>query len=458
MRIVIVGAGEVGYSVARNLSADGHDIVIVEEDEERAAQAEETLDVMVVNGNGARPSVLAKAGITGKKVRRHDAHRLHQQGRGQPHGLLDSEALRRTARDSARVGLEFTDNESWANDLGIDMLVSPERSVAKDIEELLEVRAALHTTEIAGGRAGIYLFRVAQDSPLCGLPLYEIRKRNPNMIMLVVWVKSGDDSFVPKASYALQPGDLCYTMCYRSQILEIERLFQPAKSKRLKRVFIIGAGKIGHQTAERLLAHIRGIDLRIVDEDRAKCEKFAGELPRAMILCGNGADAEFLKSEGITDADGCVAATEHDETNLMLAVLAKTLGVSKSIAVVRNHNYLGMTSHIPVDAIVNRNQTLADVITRSVRYPGTSNVLTVLEEISAEAVETTVVSGSPADGKKLMELTMPEGSLIGLLDRGGEMLIPTGQTELRGGDKIISSALPPRWKRRSRFSDRSAPP
>ena len=335
------------------------------------------------------------------------------------------------------VGLEFTDNESWANDLGIDMLVSPERSVAKDIEELLEVRAALHTTEIAGGRAGIYLFRVAQDSPLCGLPLYEIRKRNPKMIMLVVWVKSGEDSFVPKASYALQPGDLCYTMCYRSQILEIERLFQPAKSKRLKRVFIIGAGKIGHQTAERLLAHIRGIDLRIVDEDRAKCEKFAGELPRAMILCGNGADAEFLKSEGITDADGCVAATEHDETNLMLAVLAKTLGVSKSIAVVRNHNYLGMTNHIPVDAIVNRNQTLADVITRSVRYPGTSNVLTVLEEISAEAVETTVASGSAADGKKLMELTMPEGSLIGLLDRGGEMLIPTGQTELRGGDKII---------------------
>lgn len=437
MRIVIVGAGEVGYSVARNLSADGHDIVIVEEDEERAAQAEETLDVMVVNGNGARPSVLAKAGITGKKS---DVMMLIACTNRDEVNLMACWIAKRSGVPhviARAVGLEFTDNESWANDLGIDMLVSPERSVAKDIEELLEVRAALHTTEIAGGRAGIYLFRVAQDSPLCGLPLYEIRKRNPKMIMLVVWVKSGEDSFVPKASYALQPGDLCYTMCYRSQILEIERLFQPAKSKRLKRVFIIGAGKIGHQTAERLLAHIRGIDLRIVDEDRAKCEKFAGELPRAMILCGNGADAEFLKSEGITDADGCVAATEHDETNLMLAVLAKTLGVSKSIAVVRNHNYLGMTNHIPVDAIVNRNQTLADVITRSVRYPGTSNVLTVLEEISAEAVETAVAEGSTADGKKLMELTMPEGSLIGLLDRGGEMLIPTGQTELRGGDKII---------------------
>lgn len=437
MRIVIVGAGEVGYSVAKNLSSDGHDIVLVEEDDARAAQAEESLDVMVVKGNGARPSVLARAGIEGG---RSDAMMLIACTNRDEVNLMACWIAKRSGVPhviARAVGLEFTDNESWAKDLGIDMLVSPERSVAKDIEELLEVRAALHATEIAGGRAGIYLFRVAQDSQLCGLPLYEIRKRNPNMIMLVVWVKSGEDSFVPKASYELRPGDLCYTMCYRSQIFEIERLFQPAKSKRLKRVFVIGAGKIGHQTAERLLAHIPGIDLRIVDEDRAKCEKFAGELPRAMILCGDGSDAEFLKSEGITDADGCVAATEHDETNLMLAVLAKTLGVSKSIAVVRNHNYLGMTSYIPVDAIVNRNQTLADVITRSVRYPGTSKVLTVLEEISAEAVETTIAPDSPAAGKKLMELRMPAGSLIGLLDRGGELLIPTGQTELRGGDKVV---------------------
>ena len=157
MRIVIVGAGEVGYSVARNLSADGHDIVIVEEDEERAAQAEETLDVMVVNGNGARPSVLAKAGITGKKS---DVMMLIACTNRDEVNLMACWIAKRSGVPhviARAVGLEFTDNESWANDLGIDMLVSPERSVAKDIEELLEVRAALHTTEIAGGRAGIYL-------------------------------------------------------------------------------------------------------------------------------------------------------------------------------------------------------------------------------------------------------------------------------------------------------------
>ena len=156
-----------------------------------------------------------------------------------------------------------------------------------------------------------------------------------------------------------------------------------------------------------------------------------------MVLCANGSDTEFLLSEGIAEADGYVAATEHDETNLMLSVLAKTLGVSKSIAVVRRPNYLGMTNHIPVDAIVNRNQTLADVITRSVRYPGSSRVLTVLEEISAEAVEIMISPDSPAAGKSLIDLKMPPGSLIGLLERGNEMLIPTGGTILKAGDKVV---------------------
>ena len=156
-----------------------------------------------------------------------------------------------------------------------------------------------------------------------------------------------------------------------------------------------------------------------------------------MVLCANGADAEFLKAEGISSADGYVAATDHDETNLMLAVLAKSLGVSKSIAVVRRPHYLGMTAHIPVDAIVNRNQTLADVITRNVRYPGSSRVLTILDEISAEAVEQTLAENSPAIGKTLTELSMPAGSLIGLLERGGELFIPTGVTRLESGDKVV---------------------
>ena len=437
MHIVLVGAGEVGFTVAKNLSSDGHNITIVEENEARAAQAEEVLDVMVVRGNGARPSVLAKAGIREGAAgvdmligcsNRDEVNLMAcwiAKRSGVPHVIARA------------VGLEFTDNESWAKDLGIDMLVSPERTVAKEIEELLEVRTAIHASEIAGGRAGIYLFRIAQDSPLAGLPLLDIRRLYPKTVMLAVCLRRGDRSFVPQAQDTLEPGDLCYTMCYRSQIFEIESLFQPARTKKLKRVFIIGAGKVGYQTAARLLSHLKGVEVRLVDKDRVKCEKIANELPDSMVLCGNGADAEFLKAEGIASADGYVAATDHDETNLILAVMAKSLGVSKSIAVVRSPYYLGMTSNIPVDAIVNRNQTLADVITRNVRYPGSSRVLTVLEEISAEAVEITVRDNAAAAGRTLAELRMPAGSLVGLLEHNGELFIPAGDTKIAPGDKAV---------------------
>ena len=336
MHIVLVGAGEVGFTVARNLSSDGHNITIVEENEERAAQADEALDVMVVRGNGARPSVLAKAGIQEGSC---NVDMLIACSNRDEVNLMACWIARRMGVPhviARAVGLEFTDNESWAKDLGIDMLVSPERTVAKEIEELLEVRAAIHASEIAGGRAGIYLFRIAKDSPLAGLSLQEIRRRYPNKVMLAVCLRRGERSFVPKAYDTLEPGDLCYAMCYRTQVFEIESLFQPAKTKKLKRVFIVGAGKVGYQTAARLLSNLKGVEVRIIDEDRAKCEKIANELPDAMVLCGNGADAEFLKTEGVASADGYVAATDQDETNLILAVMAKSLGVSKSIAVVRS--------------------------------------------------------------------------------------------------------------------------
>ncbi len=156
-----------------------------------------------------------------------------------------------------------------------------------------------------------------------------------------------------------------------------------------------------------------------------------------LVICGDGADSDLLLSEGIDKADGFVAATEQDETNLMLAVLGKTLGASKSIAVVKRSNYLGMTEHLPVDSIVNRNQTLAQVIIRYVRYPGSSRVLMVFEEISSEALELTLSAGSPCLGRPLMDLHMPAGSVIGLIERGNELLIPTGKTELMEGDKIV---------------------
>lgn len=437
MRIVLIGAGEVGYSVAKDLSADGHDIIVVENDEELAAYVEKTLDAIVVRGNGARPSVLERAGI---KEASDEVQLLIACTNKDEVNIMACWIAKIMGVPSViarAVGLEFTDHEGWAKTLGIDLMVSPERSVAREIDALLEVRGATSAIEVAGGKAGIYVFKVAADSPMRDINLIEARKLSPDLITLIVAVLRDSSSFVPQATDILREGDNCYVICYRSQVHEIEKLFQPSLTKNIRRVFIIGAGKIGFQVAQGLLAKATGVEVKIIDGDRAKCDRVAIELPAALVICGDGADTQLLKSEGIENAGAIVTATDQDEVNLMIAVLGRTLGADKSIAVVKHPNYVCMTKHIPVDAILNRNQTLADAIIKSVRYPGSERILTVINEINSEAIELTIAPDAVVAGTTLIDLGMPKGSVIGILERGGELLIPTGTTKLQGGDKIV---------------------
>lgn len=438
MRIVIIGAGEVGFAVARNLSLDGHDIVIVEEDPERAAKAENELDVMVVRGNGARPNVLQKAGIEPGCA----TEMLIACSSRDEVNILACWIARKMGvkRVIARaVGLEFTDTHAWSQDLGIDMMVSPERSVAREIEALLETQGAVHSSEI-DAKAGIYAFKVAGDSHACGITLAQLRQRHPGLVTIVVYVQRDEEGFIPKASDSLQPDDLIYSFCYLDQIQEIAEIFQPRRNIKLKRVLIVGAGKVGFQTAHLLQNRKKGIDIRLIDQDHDKCKRIASELPKITVLWGDGADEELLLHEGVASAGGFVAATESDEVNLMLAVLAKTLGVHKSIAVIRRKNYMKLTKHLPVDSIVNRNEALSSVIISAVRHQKQADTLAILDQIGAETLRVTIPAGSPAIGVKLKDLPLPEGSIIGLVRRGKKkdgIFIPTGESSLQEDDNAI---------------------
>lgn len=438
MRIVIIGAGEVGFSVARNLSQDGHDIVLVEQDPDRAAKAENELDVMVVRGNGARPNVLGKAGIEENT----NVEMLIACSSKDEVNILACWIAKRMGVGrviSRAVGMEFTDTSTWSHDLGIDMMVSPERSVAKEVEGLLETQGALHTTEI-DEKAGIYAFRVEEESPAVGLTLLELRKKNVRLVTILVYIQRGGTGFIPKATDVIEAGDVCYSFCYLDQIKEISELYQSHKSKKLKRVVIVGAGKVGFQTAELLHKRVRGIDIRLIDQDREKCRRVAAELSETMVLWGDGADEELLRQEGIATAGGFVAATECDEVNLMLASLSKTLGARKSIAVIRRKTYMKLLDHLPVDAIVSRNEALSSVITSAVRYPGHANTLAIFDKIDAETIQITIPSDSPAIGIELKDLALPRGALIGLVSRQSSkkgMFIPTGTFSLLQGDKAI---------------------
>ncbi|MDR1732233.1 MAG: Trk system potassium transporter TrkA [Synergistaceae bacterium] len=437
MRIVIVGAGEVGFTLAETLSSEGHDVNVVEQDDVRADRAESELDVRVIRGNGSRPQVLYDAGVR----RGCDVDFLVACTDRDEANILACWIGRHAGvrRVIARAkDLEFTDSPTWGRDLGIDMMVSPERSVAREILELLSVSTAIHTAELLGGRAAIYAFRIAPESPLVGLSLKQMRMKNTDLIAIVVYIeREGEDDIVPNGDTVLQEGDICYVVSYREQVWRLEKLFQLRSSRPLKRVFIVGGGKLGFQVAQRLQSNYRGVEVRLIDRDREQCEKLASELGGTLVLHGDGADAGLLTEEGIAEADGYVCATESDEVNLVYGTIAKSLGAQKCIAVVRKRLYLDMPERMPIDSVVDPNAALASVILRYIRYPGNSRALSIIEKIDAEMLEIEIPQNYPMEGITLSELGVPRGVLVALVARKKEVFVPGGDTAFKAGDHVI---------------------
>ncbi len=445
MRVVVIGAGEVGFPVASRLASEGHDVTVVERDEDLAAKVEDELDVMVVRGNGARPQVLEKAGVapgvrTDLLIACTDRDEVN---------ILACWIARRAGVEKVMGrarSLEFTDTDTWARELEIDMLISPERSAAREIEELLSVASAVRTVEIAGGKAALYAFRVTEGAPMQGVTMAELRTRYASLTAINVYVDREGEGFVPSGDSVLEPGDLCYVVTFRDQVGLLETLFDPRKRRPLHRVLVAGGGKIGYQVAHRLERRSRSIDIRLIDRDREKCDRLARELGRTVVLAGDAADRELLEYEGVHEADGFVTTTASDESNILIGILGKSLGASKAVAVVRRNAFMQMHAHLDIDAMVNPHMAMASVIMQHVKFPRASGHLSVLEAIGAEMLEGTIPDQGSAVGRAVKDIGLPRGIILALVERGTEAFVPWGNTVLQGGDRVIlfsSSELMP---------------
>ncbi|MBR5382016.1 MAG: Trk system potassium transporter TrkA [Oscillospiraceae bacterium] len=436
MRIIIVGIGKVGYTLAENLTADGHDVTVIDTDAEALRQADDTLDVLCVKGNGVSVGVLRSAGAekTDVVIAATDRDELNMLS------CLISKKLG-AKYTTARIrdydyALEVSRLKS---ELEIDKVINPEHATATQISRLLRFPAAADIETFFRGRIELVGFRVLEGDIVAGEPLYIVKKKLHNVRVLFCAVNADGVTTIPNGSTVFKPGDTVYVI---GECAGVEQFFRilGRVSQKIKSVFIVGGGRIGLYLARYLTQ--MNIGVKLVDIDADKCRELCEALPKALVVCGDGTDQELLASENLAQADAFAALTGRDEDNLITALYAKRCGVPKVIAKINRQNYYGIIDQLGIDSIVSPKLITAYYMLHSIRGIDSSRG-SRMEELyqiaggGASAMVFTVAEGTKNLGRPLKELKFRDGILVALLFRNGAFIIPDGSDHIEEHDRII---------------------
>jgi trk system potassium uptake protein len=436
MRILILGAGDVGYHLARRLSEENHDVVVVEQNRERARLIQDSMDALVIEGNGASLTTLEQAGIQKTDlllaVTSQDEINLIACLSAAQYGVG-----KRIARVSKPDYYDHT-GILPPERLGVDLMINPERECALETYQLLQSAAATEFAQFEGGLVQLVGLRVKEGAPTAGKRLLEVGRAVNRLRALVVAIARNGETIIPSGGTRVEAGDLVYVLGDSLAMPEILPLTGYDQFN-LRRVIIAGGSREAWFLATLLEQH--RIGCTILETDRQRATALAQYLERSLVLHGDATDLELLEMESIGEADGFVAYTGSDETNLLSCLLAKNLGARRVISLIDRFDYVPLVSRVGIDAAVSPRMSAVNAILGHVRRKSVLAVAT-LKGTRAQGVEFDVPSRFPYAGRPLSEVSFPEGSLIGAIIRGDRVIIPRGEDSIRGGDRVIVFALP----------------
>lgn len=432
MKIIIIGAGKVGCQIAKTLSSENHDVTLIEKNDTIRQSAQNNLDVLTILGNGANVRTLEEAGIKQADmviaVTSSDEVNMIACMTAKQFGVPQKIARIRNPE-------YLYANALSREKLGIDLTINPERATAREIVKLL--KSPINVAQVqsfAGGKVQLFELKVEDSFPFINQQLKSIIFKYP---ILVAAIFRNDKIIIPNGEEKITVGDNLYILIKKDYFAGLNEIFNQ-KPLNMQNVMILGGSRIGIQTA-LILAKL-GINTKLIERDKERCEKIAEKLPHTLVINGDGTNIDLLKSEGIETIDGFVAVTGFDEDNLLVALLAKHLGTKKVIAKVDRTNYIPILEKIGVDAVVNPRMTTASAILRFIRR-GKIISLTLLKEGEAEVIELIVSPHSKIINKPLKKANLPRNSIIGAIVRQDKVIIPHGDDIIQPEDKIIIFAL-----------------
>ena len=436
MRILILGAGDVGFHVAQQLATENHDVVVIEQDRERARKSQDFLDALVIEGNGASLTTLEQAGITRTDlllaVTSHDEVNLMACLSAAQYGVP-----KRIARVSKPDYYDHT-GILPPDRLGVDLMINPERECALESYQLLQSAAAAEFAQFESGVVQLIGVRVKAGAPVVGKRLIEIGRVAPNVRALVVAIARGGETIIPGGGTRIQEGDLVFVIGEPSNMPHVLPLVGYDRFD-LRRVIIAGGSREAWLLAHMLEEH--KIACTLIEIDRQRALELSENLRRSLVLHGDATDLELLEMEGVGDADGFVAYTGSDETNLLSCLLAKNLGTPRVISLIKRLNYIPLVARVGVDAAVSPHMAAANAILSHVRR-GSVLAVATLRGTTAEGIEFNVSARFPYIGVPLADVSLPRGSLIGAIIRGDRVIIPGGSDAIQVGDRIVVFVLP----------------
>ncbi len=440
MKVIICGAGQVGWQIARHLSGERNDVTVVDNNPDLVRQATETLDVQGIAGFASYPDVLDRAGAR-------DAEMIIAATHSDEVNMVTCQVAhsvfginRKIARLRGQSYLDAIYSDLYRRDhMPIDVVISPEREVATAALQRLSAPAAFDTETFMDGGAQLLGLTIEEDCPVVHTPLRQLTDLFSTLRAVVVGIRRDGTIFAPSPNDQLFVGDDAYVFVHRDDVARTLEILGKKQTKQ-ERVVLIGGGNVGLAVAEELEGRAERVRAKVIERNRHCAEHAAEALERTIVLNGDGLDVALLNEAGVSRADAVLAVTDDDKTNLLAAVRAKALGCPFAIALINDPTLVPLMVPLGIDAYINPRATTVSSILRHIRH-GRVRALYSIGDAEAEVIEAEVLSTSPLAGQKAGEIDFPEGVLVGAVRKGDKVIRPGANTLIEERDVVAIFAL-----------------
>ncbi|GAB4425778.1 MAG: Trk system potassium transporter TrkA [Anaerolineae bacterium] len=435
MHILVIGAGDIGFYLAKRLSEEQHDIVMIEADPHKVARASEQLDAFVVEGNGGSYRVLKQAGLD--KIEIVAAMTDSDEANLMACKIAKKSGVRTTVARVRHPQFTQPDFILSPEELGTDLILHPEKQTADAIVRLIRKSSATYAVDFEGGRIELLGLRLDKNSRLLNIPLKYLGQETENLHMRVVAINRNYQTIIPRGDDAMQAGDQIFVAidhAFSNKFIQ----FAGKTDEPSKNIMILGGGLIAQFIG---LAVGHEVNIKIIEKNISKARRLADLLPNALIIHGDGTDFDLLNHEDISEMDAFIAVTGNDEINIITTLLAQHSNVTRSVALINKSEYLAIASKIGMDAIVSKQSLTVNAVQRYIHSQEVANIAG-LPGIEAQIIEYIAGEGCPITCHELRNVPFPRRAIVGLVMRQEDVIIPHGNTQIQPGDKVLVFAMP----------------